>query len=326
MNFEKNKLLIMGGGLCAMLLVAELVFLVLGNVRLGNEKRALKSSYRQLERLHDRQPFPSEENIGAVQENLDKLEYEAGELAAALMRDPLPQDSIEAADFSARAQDVIERFRKMALQEGVVLPDSLEVGFAQYASGGSVPANPHVPRLSRQLYSVERVAEVLVRSGVGSIDSLTRETFEEEALPPPNQERRRRPSRPANPEERPRARMLLASEVHPEGLYYTERVGVSFTAKEDVVWRVLDRFAAAPHFIVVSGFSHTTKSNILAYNPDLVKRAGETDDETLRYLSEGILVGKKALSRPERIIAGNDDVQVSMVVDVYNFGAEGEGR
>ena len=318
MNLRKNRLLIFGGGFCGILLLAEVVLLVLAVGGYNRGKSELKRNYRRVAQLHSRNPFPSLENTKAVQENLDRLEYEVGELAAALVRDPFPQEAIEAADFSARAQDVIERFRKRAEQSGVVLPDTLEAGFASYASGGAVPAAPHVPRLSRQLYSVERVADVLVRSGVDSIDSLTRDTFETEAAPV-QRAPRRRPRREAPSSNVRKPTPLVASEVPAKNLYYMERVGVAFTAGEDVVWRVLDLFAAAPHFMVVSEFTHTTQSDILAYNPEAVKRGGEGDDETLRYLSEGILVGKKALSRPERIISGNELVKVALLVDVYNF-------
>ncbi|MEA2068489.1 MAG: Amuc_1100 family pilus-like protein [Verrucomicrobiota bacterium] len=325
MNFQKNKLLIFGGGFFAILLLAEVVFLMLAVGGYNREKGELKRNYRQLEQLHNRNPFPSMENTKDVQENLDRFEYEVGELAAALVRDPFPQEAIEAADFSARAQGVIERFRKRAEQSGVVLPDTLEAGFAPYASGGAVPAAPHVPRLSRQLYSVERVADVLVRSGVDSIDSLTRNVFETETVPV-QRAPRRRPRREAPPSNVRKPTPLVASEIHAKNLYYIERVGVAFTAGEDVVWRVLDLFAAAPHFMVVSEFTHTTQSGILAYNPEAVKRGGEGDDETLRYLSEGILVGKKALSRPERIISGNEIVKVALVVDVYNFEPREDGQ
>jgi hypothetical protein len=319
MNLRQNKALMVGVGVCAALLLVEAGLLAVAGTHLARERGGLKNAYRQLARLHGRDPFPSAENVVAVRQNLEKLEYETGELAAVLCRDPFPQDAAEAADFSARVQNVIERFRRRADEAGVVLPDALEVGFAEYASGGAVPGAQYVPRLSRQLYSVERVADVLVECGVGSIDSLTRDMFETEAAPVQEESRRRRPQRDAPGSNLRKQPLLVASEIQPGNHYLIERVGVSFTAPEDVVWRVLNQFACAPHFMVVSEFSHATQTGILEYNPERVKRGGDTDDDTLRYLSEGILVGKKALSRPERIIAGNENVKVRMVVDVYNF-------
>lgn len=322
MNLQKNKALIVGAGICGILLLTEIIFLVSINGGLLKHRQELQRSYHRLSLLHDRNPFPSVENIKAMRTNLEDLEYDLDELVAGIMRDAFPQDAVEATDFSARAQDVIERFRKRADQSGVTLPKSLEVGFSKYASGGAVPELGNVPRLSRQLYSVERVADVLVRSGVDSIDGLTRDSFEES----PSVERsapRRRSSRQANQDSNAQNSLhLIASTVHPENLYYIERIGVSFSAKEEAVWRVLDQFASASHFMVVSGFSHSTKSTILKFNPSAVKRGEVGDDDTLRYLAEGILVGSKALSRPERIISGNEMIQVYLDVEVYNFEPE----
>jgi hypothetical protein len=110
----------------------------------------------------------------------------------------------------------------------------------------------------------------------------------------------------------------VASAVQPDGLYSIERVVASFTTTEAGVWRVLDRLAAAPHFMVVAEFSHTTQAEILAYDPDPYDVA--VDEAMQEYLSSGILSGRQALTRAERIVAGNERVRVSLSIDVYNFG------
>lgn len=315
MMLPRNKRFMLACGVCAALLLGEMVALALGAVRLSKANRALQQEQQRLMRLQQRVPYPSAANVRILENNLDELEYRVGELAAELNRDPFPQDSVEAAEFSARAQDAIERFRSRAARAGIQLPESLEVGFAQYASGGAVPAAAHVPRLSRQLYAVERVADVLVQSGVITVDAMSRELFEivDEA-----EVTRRRPLRSLPTAKGRKPPSPTASAVGPGGIYTTEQVAVSFTASEEAVWRVLDLFAVAPHFMVVSGFSHQTQSDLLAYSPDAVKRR-EENDETVHYLSEGILSGDKALSRPERMIAGDEWISVHLTVDVYNF-------
>lgn len=315
MIFRRNKTILIAGSVCAAALLVEIAFLAIGAVRLSKANRLLRHEQKRLTGLQQRNPYPSVDNVRVLEKNLDELKYRVGELAAELKRDPFPRDSVEAAEFSARAQDVIERFRSRATRAGMRLPETLEVGFSQYASGGAVPEAIHVPRLSRQLYSVERVADVLVQSGVDSVDIMSRDRFEteQEAEAP----RRRSPRNIPNSRER----KLPASSVGPNNIFYTERVGVSFSASEDVVWRVLDLFAAAPHCMVVSGFSHQTQSDIMAYNPAAFKR-GEENSETARYLSDGILSGDEALSRPERVIAGNELIAVQLIIDVYNFDLE----
>ena len=314
MSLRGNRVLMIVGGVCATILIAEAVVLSVGIAGLSKSNKTVKQEQWRLTRLLKRNPYPSAENVQVLEKNLDELEYRIGALTAEMKRDPFPRDAVEAAEFSARAQDVIERFRARAVRAGMKLPESLEVGFAQYASGGAVPQPLHVPRLTRQLYSVERVADVLVQCGVTSVDKLSRDLFEGSAgaeIP----HRRRPRNAPDSNVRKPLS--LVASEVGPNNLFYIERIGVSFSAKEEAVWRVLDGFAVVPHFMVVTEFAHRTRSGILEYNPDAVK-AG-SDDETLRFISEGILSGAKALSRPERIIAGDELVEVRLVVDVYNF-------
>lgn len=315
MILRGNKTVRIGGGICALLLFGEMTALIVGAVRLSKAKAVLQQERQDLMKLEQRNLYPSAANVEVLENNLDVLEYRVGELAAELNRDPFPRDSVEAAEFSARAQNVIERFRNRAGQAGVKLPDSLEAGFAQYASGGAVPQAAYVPRLSRQLYSVERVADVLVQSGVTSVETMSRDVFEATEEPEPM---RRRPLRnqPTPRGQDPQA--STASHVGPDRIYFIEQVVVSFTASEEVVWRVLQSFAAAPHCMVVSGFAHHTQSEILAYNPAAMKR-GEVSDETQRYLAGGILSGENALSRPERIISGDELVSVRLTVDVYNF-------
>jgi hypothetical protein len=322
MSFQKNKLLFIGGGIGGLILLVELVFVVTGWLGLRAQNHVLAEGRRDLARLQSRSPFPSEENAKLVRANLEMLEYEVSELEAALIRAPFPVSDVQAADFSARAQNVIERFRKNAERVGVRLPAGLEVGFAEYASGGAIPESRHVPRLSRQLYSVECVADVLVDCGVDSIDALERESFE---TAPPPEEPRRRASRGVQQAAKQNREVPDVSERRPGKLYSIERIGVEFTAPEAVAWCVLDHFCSAPHFMVVSGFSHATKTAVLDYNPEKVKQGGVGDDDPLAHLSGGILVGEKALSRPERIITGNEPVKVSLSIDVYDFDpAEGE--
>ncbi|MEE9367843.1 MAG: Amuc_1100 family pilus-like protein [Pontiella sp.] len=326
MNLPKNKRIVVCCVIFGIVLLIEMIFLVLANAELSKQKQELERGVRRLSQLHNRNPFPSSENVEALKENLDGLEYYFGELVSTVKGDPFPLDAVEAADFSARAQDVIERFQKRAELSGVVLPESLEVGFAEYASGGAVPDIRNVPRLSRQLYSVERVADVLVQSGVDSIDSLTRDMFEMTNEIDRSAPRRRSTRNAAIVSNDRKPQHLIASEVHPEKLYYIERIGVSFKAKESVVWRVLDQFASAPHFMVVSELSHSTERSILNYSPDAVKRGGAGDDDTLKYLAGGILVGEKALSRPERIIAGREALRIHLMVNVFNFETEVESK
>lgn len=288
-------------------LLAELAVLGVGAFRLSTEAGALASANRTLSRLHRRAPFPSAENAAAARETLDELDYLVHEFAAGLKGAPFPQEATDPAGFSARAQEVVERFQQRAKRSGVQLPDEQEAGFSAYASGGSVPRPQDVPRLSRQLCSVELVAGVLLDCEVSRIDRLTRDLFEE--------------ARDGKSGRRPAARDLPveASVVHPSGCCLIEKIAVSFTADEKTVWRVLNSFARSAHFMAVTDFSHRTDTAILQFDP----AAHATRDlADLAYLSGGVLTGEPALSREERVVAGHELIRVDLVVDVYNFQRE----
>jgi hypothetical protein len=320
MNMRNHSVILMGGGACAVLLLAALVFLFRAQLDYQTQSRALERQYRRLAELDARQPFPSPENVAQERKNLEGFEYHAAELFAVLSRDPFPVEASDAAGFSARAQDVIEQFQKRTTDAGVQIPRNLEAGFAEYASGGAIPELSDVPRLSRQLSAVEKVADILVRCGVDSIEMLTRDLFEQQSDPFAEEKGRRGSRRgvaakPANDIRK------IASVVQQDGLYTIERVGAAFVATEQVAWAVLEELSAAAHFMVVADLEHTTLTSVLAYNPD----STTPSDSEKEFLPGGILSGRTALSRPERIVAGNEQVRISLQIEVYNFESSTSG-
>jgi hypothetical protein len=314
MNMRNHSVILMGGGVCAVLLLAALIFLFRALSDYQAQGRTLDRQYQRLAELDARQPFPSPENVAQERKNLEGFEYHAEELLAVLSRDPFPEDAADAADFSARAQDVIEQFQKRTTDAGVQIPGNLEAGFAEYASGGAIPELSDVPRLSRQLSAVEKVADILVRCSVDSIEILTRDLFEQQS-DPFAEEKGRRGSRRGVTAKPPKDIRKIASVVQPEGLYTIERVGTTFVATEQVAWAVFEELAAVPHFMVAADLEHATLTSVLTYNPD----STTPSDSEKEFLPGGILSGRTALSRPERIIAGNERVRISLQIDVYNF-------
>lgn len=310
----------LGAACCGVALLIALILLIRSGLELRDVRRAQERSHQRLATLQARKPYPAESNVEALKEKAEALEFHVGELSAELGRDTYAQENLEAAAFSARVQDILERMRKRAERTGVGIPPGMEASFARYASGGAIPRGEHVPRLVRQLQAVERIGEVLIHSGVDSILSLTRDRFEFPAAVPKEKVRRapRRRWR-RNEVEESDVSFETASAAHPQGWYSAERVGVMFSATQESVWRVLNRLASTPRFMAVAEFSHITQTRIVDYDPESVVRGEEADDEMLRFLSEGILVGSEALSRPERIISGEELVEVSLLVDVYRF-------
>lgn len=323
MNLEGRVKIWISGGIIILAILVAFVVLISKYGDFRAERSLLAQKQKKLQQLQERTPFPSMDNLKVLENNLHKFEMYSEALSAALSRDVFPQEPEDATAFSARVQRSVERFRERALQSGIVLPSTLEIGFLKYASGGAVADAEHVPRLSRQLYSIERVVEILMQNGVTSIDRLTRDQFESDIKPARNVPRRSRAR-----EESEAAMVdqplngLIASNIGPDKRYITERISLSFSAREEVLWKVMSQFATDPCVIVVLEFSHTTLTEIAKYNPDRMQRDSIGKTEYEQFLTDGILSGTSALNRSERIIAGGETIRVDLILDVYNFNAE----
>jgi len=331
MNLSKKRLLIIGWGICTFLLLIALIFLIRNAYEYRSELSVLKTQYRKLEQLNSREPFPSAENVARMKENLETLQQNLRELKGELNKNPFPVISLAAVDFPAQVQKSIRQFRRRAKAANVKFPGNMEIGFSQYASGGAIPSPENVKRLVCQLYSVEKVADILIRSGVSSIEGLEREVFEksgaadEEPGVPEEIQRTRRGRRSRQLTKRTKNMTFrTASFIHPDKLYSYERIRAVFTAREDAVWEVMKLLAVSPQFIAVSEVKLETQTTILSYRPEAVKQAETTtldDNESIQALAAKVLAGAK-LTRLERQIAGGEQITVFLTADVYNFGIE----
>jgi hypothetical protein len=309
MTGRSKRVFATGGGVGLILLVVAVLYLFCNLTAYRFQTRFLDQQYSRLAELKTRTPFPSLDNVAVEQKNLAIVEGMASKAGDGLMFEADERVELDIAEFSARTQEVIEGFRKRAAAATVVLSENLEAGFAEYASGGAIPDVDQVPRLSRQLFSIEKIADILIQCGVSSIDALTRDSFEK-----PPVELSAVYSRRHAREISLRIDPMECSEEPSTNLYASERIGVVFTAKEATVWAVLEQLVAAPHVMVVRDFSHKTETDILSYQPGDLKESAITSKEV-----EGLLAKKHSPSRAERIIAGTEQVRVSLEIEVYDF-------
>ena len=162
--------------------------------------------------------------------------------------------------------------------------------------------------------------DVLLENGVASIDRLSRNIFEARSKGGQDLARRKRgPIGKATPS----LMALTAEKVHPDNRYTFETISISFSAKEKVVWNILHAYSTDPAIVVIAEFSHKTLTDIEKYDPDRIKRGDSVDSAYSRFLSDGVLSGAAALSRSERIIAGDELIRVDLTLDVYIFNSEG---
>ena len=69
MKFRKHMVLIVGGALCLLALIAAAVFLWRSFGEYKAARGELESSFQRLESLNRREPYPSDENIRIVEQN-----------------------------------------------------------------------------------------------------------------------------------------------------------------------------------------------------------------------------------------------------------------
>lgn len=126
------------------------------------------------------QPFPSRENVAAVEtdrqeaektrDEIRKLLRATGDVAAKLEAAPVPATSADAWYVIA---DYVERVRATAAQAGVSLPTENRLGFALYAGTG--PERDLIPAVFRQHQYADYLMGVLIDAKPREILSLQRE-------------------------------------------------------------------------------------------------------------------------------------------------------
>lgn len=314
MNWRKNMVLVVGGGVAALLIIGALVMLFRLQGGYGTVSSELESALSRIQQLNNRRPFPSRENIALVEKNLEIEKGAALELQAALQRGQLSPEAIEPAEFAPLLERVHKRMVKRAEEAGVALPDAFSFGFARYAAG-ELPAPAAIPRLVVQLKAVDAVCALLFQSRISQVVSVDREVFEAgETAPTDDIADLRARRRQAVTVTTPAVSRVPAAQTNE--LYDVERITVSFQARETAAWDVLNALARSPLFTVVSDFS---LQNSLAAGGGLGKKQPPTALGGEQAIAAGLA---RYPSHEERVIAGREPVDVSLVIDVYRFSSK----
>jgi len=324
MNWRKNMMLVVGGGICLVLFVIAAYFLVRFRSDYMKVSGQVKAAQSRLDQLNQRDPFPSDANVGLSQTNLVKLQTYFKDLMDNLQREQGVVEPIEAADFAPLLEKAKERMQKRAMEAGVKIPDRTGLGFASYAAG-KLPSTDAIPRLVVQLKAIEAVLSQLFDARVSEILAMDRDIFEspagaaEEAVA----DSRRRGRGAAA--EAPVAKALQGlPPLETNELYSAERIYVSFTASEASVWQLLNSLAMTRPFMMVS--------DVKIVNPlDLLKRVGSPAAGKPGAPAAPLSAGAAKpviLDREDRIAAGREPVKVDLVLEVYRFtgAAPQEGK
>ncbi len=310
MNWRKHIVLIVGGGLAVLLLLAALAFLIRFQSRYAAVDGELANARTRLQQLMTRSPFPSTNNIAKQRENLAQLQEQAAQLEALLQRNQIKPDKMEPAEFAPELEKTSRRLVQRAKEAGVDLPERFAFGFPRYAAG-ELPSQDAVPRLALQLRAVEVVCELLFQARVLQVDGLDRERFDESGEQAQAVQASAR-SRRGQAESAPVVAQVPMAETNE--LYGVERLTVAFTAHERSAREVLNALLRHPLFISLADIRIENK---LAAEGKLGKKQPVKPLGGERPAG----VAPQYPSHKDRVIAGpeREYLAVTLVLDLYQF-------
>jgi hypothetical protein len=320
MNIKRHMALVVGGGICLVLLIGALVVLFRFQGEYARVTGELAARRQRLEQLHLRDPYPSADNVERLTKNRATLKHFFRALMTNLGRGQVNVQAMEPADFRQLLDSTLHQLQVAARTNGVGLPPQFPFGFERYQRG-LMPDPKHIGRLAVQLKTVDRVCRLLYEAKVSEIESITRETFDEtqEIEAPVDSGRRRGAAPPPT--------VAAAPPDTGGGLYQKEMLTVNFLAREPAAWTVLNKLAANPLFTVAREVEMTNE-----------KKVGDVSGAPTRVTAAAAasaLAGPRPVATPglapelaappppaehkDRLIAGTERVRVRIRLAVYRF-------
>ncbi len=134
---------------------------------------AYTDAVSKLHTLQNKVPFPSEENLGAIQKSIDTYSSRIHALQAQLAKMEVPLDeNVTPQQFQDGLRTAVNDLRKAADTNGVKIPESFYFGFDEYQS--QVPSAEAAPALYREFRLIQSIVSRLVDFKVASVDSIVR--------------------------------------------------------------------------------------------------------------------------------------------------------
>ncbi len=317
MNWRKHIVLIVGGGIAVLLLIGATVFLTRSMGKYNQVKSDLDQGMQRLETLTRRDPYPSAANIKQVDANLGTLKEAASVLQDTILRGQVRPESIEIAEFAPMLERTSKRLAKRAADAGITLPVPFSLGMARY-SAGELPSPEALPRLVIQLKSMEAIGQILLQSHISSLLSIERQEFESGAQSQGEEQPTMRRRQAAQDTQAP---TLLSAIPMPASntLYEVERFRVVFQARDVNVWEALNQLAKAPLLVsVVDVQLQNTAADLIGKATPLTPIGGEQAAAAASALS----LQARYPTHEERVVAGRELIQVTLVLDVYRLVRE----
>lgn len=320
MNKHKKTILIVVGVLVLLIFLGAAVLLYLKYVEFEKSRGALNNTLAEQQRLFNRIPFPSLDNITQENENFDLIKLTFAELVGAVRFGQIEPVQQSPAALNAQFWKVQKELSDLAKERGVRLPQDFDFGFRNLMSGSPAP-HPDVPRLTQQLLIVGDLTRLLYDSRIVALRSVFREEFEGTIGAPGAPGGNVPAIRPLNvrgggaqPVSGPVSANPVVKDagIIPEGgLYGRMHFTLRFEARESSLPEILNRLASDQMFIVVTrleiggGVTSVSKPPAAATATPL---AGGAPTQPA-----------KMLTRDERLVCGTRETIVIATIDVDVF-------
>ncbi|MFH0881183.1 MAG: Amuc_1100 family pilus-like protein [Lentisphaerota bacterium] len=330
MNFKKYMMLIIGGGVCLVLVIVEVVLLLQFHSAYRQVNDELQSSMSRLTTLYQRDPFPSVENVSLMNDRVKILQGFFDRLYVNLQEGQIEPEVLEPAQYPLLLEKIIRPLFTRAADNGVKIPPRFAFGFDRYALG-DLPVSEDIPRLVVQVKTIDFLAGLLYKAKISEIVSIQRTVFEKGALVQADvgaEGRRRGRDRGF---EQPQQG---GQEVEPQDqgpyadLFSKEHVILTFKANDASVWELLNSLAKTKVFVVVTRLDMANTSKDVKRGADVVPpqaaqpaRLSPDAMQPAVTPEEGTGTVETLPSREERVAAGREQVLVILEADVYRFTA-----
>lgn len=322
-----SRLVVVLGIVGVVLLAVASVFLWRGWSVYREIMGRLEDEHTQLVRLQTRSPYPSEKNVRTVQQNAEFMENFYKSVVERLRHVQVNPLSIEPADFPALLEKEIRRLSRRALQAEVVLPDDFTFGFGRYVRG-EIPDSEDVGRLTVQLQQVVRLCDILFQAGISGLERIERQVFEEGQRPAAETQVLGRGARRARRRQRETEETAGAYEPRPPAeiadLVEMESYRIQVRCGEPALWKLLQGLANAG-FCVVATSVEVDNEKFAGLTAPI---SGEGIADTIRQVFSpavtraSVTGDMQPLTREERVVAGREEIDVTVQVNAYRFKSE----
>jgi len=247
-------------------LVAAVVFGVLAKTKFSaaSEARSAKEEANsKFKRIYSSEVFPSAENVTALDEVLKQFENGRRIITNELSQSnvSLPMEKMSASAFQTKLSAGVRNFRSIApLVDGrKSVDEKFAFGFDAYVGTDAMPKDEEIPLLVQQLTVTAMLVKEIYGAQVSQLTKIERDAKDEATLKSRDGSSRRREAEP-EPEPEPRGRRRNRRKAVEEEasvpLFTFQPMTIEFTARQEALLDLLNRFNVIRRpFVVVKSIA-----------------------------------------------------------------------